>query len=134
MISTCPLQKLTRKKVVWQGTKQQQKAFDACKNGLIEHLQFCTPTRGHPFELEVIIPDDIVSRGLRQMTGLKNHEKPVGFWSKVLQGSTTHYIPNSLILHPLLISDSQVLVFQVSSRNTCALSRGDSIGMVLLLS
>lgn len=68
------------------------------------------------------------------MTGLKNHEKPVGFWSKVLQGSTAHYIPNSLLLHPLLISDSQVLVFQVSSRNTCALSRGDSIGTVLLLS
>lgn len=30
-----------------------------------------------------------------------------------------------LILHPLLISNSRVLVFQVSLTNTCALSRGD---------
>lgn len=42
--------------------------------------------------------------------------------------------PNSpLILHPLLRSDSWLFVFQISLRNTCALSRGDSIGTVLLV-
>lgn len=38
------------------------------------------------------------------------------------------------MLHPLLISDSRVLVFQVSSVNTCVLSRGDSSGTMSLVS
>ena len=38
---------------------------------------------------------------------------------------------SALILHPLLISDSQVLVFQVSLANTCISSIGDGIGTVL---
>ena len=86
-----PLQKLTRKKVVWQWVKQQQEAFGACKNALIEYAQLYIPRRGHPFELEVTILDDRVSWGLWQMTGLKNQKEPVGFWSKALQGSTIHY-------------------------------------------
>ncbi|KAK2511509.1 hypothetical protein Q9233_016920 [Columba guinea] len=43
-------------------------------------------------------------------------------------------LTTSLTLHPLLISDSRVVVFQVSSMTTCALSRGDSIGTVLFVS
>ena len=39
-----------------------------------------------------------------------------------------------LMLRPLLISDSWVLLFQVSSTKICALSRGDSTGAVLLVS
>lgn len=42
--------------------------------------------------------------------------------------------PASPILHPLLISNSQVLVFQVSSTNICALSRGGSTETMLLVS
>lgn len=37
------------------------------------------------------------------------------------------------VLHVLLILDSQVLVFQVSSANAQALSKGDSIGTLLLV-
>lgn len=36
----------------------------------------------------------------------------------------------ALILHPLLISDSRVLVCQVSSMNTCTLPRGDTMLLV----
>lgn len=86
-----PLQKLTRKKVGWQWTKQQQETFDACKNASIEHAQLYTPRRGYPFELEVIILDDTVSWGLWQMTGPENQKEPVGFWSKALQGSAVHH-------------------------------------------
>jgi len=38
-----PLQTLARKKVGWQWTKQQEEAFDACRNALIEHAQLHTP-------------------------------------------------------------------------------------------
>uniref|UniRef100_A0A8C3K197 ribonuclease H n=1 Tax=Calidris pygmaea TaxID=425635 RepID=A0A8C3K197_9CHAR len=131
VILICLWRKLTRKKVVWQGTKQQQEAFDACKDALTEHAQLYTPKQGYSFEL-VTIPDDTVS-GLWQMTGMKNQKEPVGFWSKALQGSAIHHNPTSLILHPLLISNSRVFVFQVSLVNTCASSRGDSIGMLLLV-
>ena len=41
---------------------------------------------------------------------------------------------SALILHPLLITDFQVLVFLVFLMNTCALCRRDSTGMVLLVS
>ncbi|XP_014809726.1 PREDICTED: uncharacterized protein LOC106895111 [Calidris pugnax] len=132
VILICLWQKLTRKKVVWQGTKQQQEAFDACKDALIEHAQLHTPKQRYSFEL-VTISDDTVS-GLWQMTGMKNQKEPIGFWSKALQGSAIHHNPTSpLVLHPLLISNSQVFVFQVSLVNTCASSRGDSIGMLLLV-
>ncbi|OPJ66867.1 hypothetical protein AV530_016836 [Patagioenas fasciata monilis] len=40
----------------------------------------------------------------------------------------------SLNLHPLLVSDSRVLVFQVTSVNTCTFSRGDNVGTVLPMS
>lgn len=43
------------------------------------------------------------------------------------------WLCTALISHLLLISDSRVLVFQVSSMNTCVLPRGDGIGMVLLV-
>lgn len=36
-----------------------------------------------------------------------------------------------LVLYSLLILNSRVPVFQVSSKNTCALSRGDGVGTVL---
>ena len=60
---------------------------------MIEHAQLYAPRRGHPFELEVTILDDIVSWGLWQMTGTKNQKEPIGFWSKALQGSAIHYTP-----------------------------------------
>lgn len=60
MIFICLLQKLTRKKVAWQGTKQQQEAFDAYKTAMTERAQLHTPKRGYPFELDVTIPDDTI--------------------------------------------------------------------------
>lgn len=50
----CPLQKLTRKKVVWQWTKQQQEGFDAIKSALIEYAQLYTP-----FKLEATTLDEM---------------------------------------------------------------------------
>lgn len=87
-----PLQKLTRKKAVGSD-QQQQEAFDACQSALIEHARSYTPRQGYPFELEVTILDDGVSWRLWQTTGLKNQKEPLGFWSKALQGSATHYTP-----------------------------------------
>lgn len=134
VISLCLLQQLTGKKVVRQGTKRQQEAFDGCKNALIEHAQLHSPEQGYPFELEGTIPDNTVSGSWRR-TGVENQKEPVGRWSEAFHGSPTHHNPTSpLTLHPLGVPDSRVLVFRVSSTSPCALSRGDGIGTVLLAS
>ena len=68
------------------------------------------------------------------MTGVKYQKEPVGFWSKTLQGSAIHHNPTSpIVLQPLLISNSRGFVFQVSLVSICASSRGDSIGLLLLV-
>lgn len=68
------------------------------------------------------------------MVGLQ----PISLYMKIHRITPQNAIwfctPTSLILHPLLISDSQVLVFWVSLMNNCTLSRGDSIWAVLLVS
>jgi len=79
-------------------------------------------------EMELFIPMDC-------MVGPQAISPDVKIHITTSENAVWFFTPTSpLILHPLLISGSRVLVFQVSSTNTYALSRRDSTGTVIFVS
>ena len=88
-----PLQHLTKERgSQWQWTKEQQQAFDLCKEAVVQRSKLFTPYEGQPFEMEVTLTGDTMSWGLWQQ-GAHAGWEPIGFWSCSLQGATANYTP-----------------------------------------
>ncbi|XP_069059605.1 LOW QUALITY PROTEIN: uncharacterized protein [Pleurodeles waltl] len=86
-----PLYQVTRKKHAFQCGPEQQEAFEGAKDALQNYFVLGPITEGDPFELEMIVQDDVVMWSLWQRQGKKR--VPQVFWSKRLTPSISNYTP-----------------------------------------
>lgn len=83
-----PLHQVARKKAEWEWGSEQEKAFEAVKALVSEHMEL-HPILPGPVELHVSVSQGVALWSLWQLQ--EGRHRPLGFWSCQLAGAATRY-------------------------------------------
>lgn len=86
-----PIYKVTRKKHDFTWGLEQQTSFQQAKDALQNYITLGPLTKTDPFELEILVYNDVAVWSLWQKQGHKR--VPQGFWSRKLTDPMTRYTP-----------------------------------------